>query len=144
MHLNNISSFSFCVNRSFRSSSLSMWRKTSRRISSSPTSGPWSSTLESDSTGARMASSCSAWTLAETPAAAVCVCPHPFSIKKKQRLMACVCLCLGVCVCALPFIVCARCFESASTLYRKVFVPFYAAQLIFSPHITNNSSASIL
>lgn len=83
-----------------------------------------------------MASSCSAWTLAETPAAAnFRVSSSLFSIgRKKKRLTACVCVWVGVC--ALPFIVCARCFESASTLYRRVFL-FMQHNLFFFfyPHI---------
>lgn len=47
--------------RSFRSWSLSTWRRSSRRISSSRTSGLWSLTLQWVCAGALRASSCSAW-----------------------------------------------------------------------------------
>lgn len=64
--------------------------------------------------------------------------------KKKKT----VCVCVWVGVCALPFIVCARCFESASTLYRMVFLPFFffflcSATSFFSSY-HNNFSASTL
>lgn len=111
------------VNRNSRSWSSNTWRRTSRRISSSRTSGRWSSTPESASTGARRALSCSAWTPAEKhfsvgvggssgrPSVSSPVCYQ----KKKNRLMmrvyVWVCACIWACVC-LP-----ACFESASILY---------------------------
>ena len=73
--------------------------------------------------------------------------------KKKDCVCVCVCVCVSVfgwvCACALPFIVCARCFGSASTLYRMVFLPhfffsFYAAQPLFFSSYHNNFSASTL
>ncbi len=62
--------------RSFRSWSLSTWRRSSRRISSSRTSGLWSLTLEWVCTGTLRASSCSAWTRPDGPpdSSGVCLC----------------------------------------------------------------------
>lgn len=74
----------FCVSRNSQSSSSNMWKKTSRRTSSSPTCGRWSSTRGSASTGALTASSCSAWTRAEDTDDALL----------EERLCLCVCVCV--------------------------------------------------
>lgn len=61
--------------RYFRSWNLNTWRKSSRRISSSRTSGLWCLTLESVCTGTLRASSCSAWTRPDGGrGTCVCVC----------------------------------------------------------------------
>lgn len=111
-------SFNFlCLHRNFQSSSSNMWRKTSLRISSSLMSGPWFSTRESAFTGVHMALSSSAWIPAETP-----VFGFP-SLLKQKRLTTCVCV--GWVCAHYPFIVCARCFESASALYRTMVFFFF-------------------
>lgn len=84
----------FCVIRNSQSSSSNMWKKTSRRTSSSPTCGRWSSTRGSASTGALTASSSSAWTRAERTG-----CSRLIIRKKTARACACVCVFeCGVCM----------------------------------------------